>query len=98
LQEFARPHLKIEAAIQSQELNPIGLVVDFKEMKRRLKEVLVPWIMSASMTFRISKMSIPPRKIWQCIFIANLKKSCGPFYLKHVRVWESETSSVTYWE
>ena len=89
---------KIEITIHSDKLNSIGLVVDFKDMKQRLKEVLMPidHVCLNDLTY-FQKVNPSTENLAVYIY-REFKKVCSPYHLKHVRVWESETSSITYSE
>lgn len=89
---------KIEVTIQSDKLNNIGLVVDFKDMKQKLKEVLMPLDHVCLNDLPYFKEVNPSTENIAVYIYREFKKTCGSFSLKCVRVWESETSSVTYSE
>jgi len=89
---------KVEATIQSEDLNEIGLVVDFRDMKQRLKEVLMPIDHVCLNDLPYFKELNPSTENLAQYIYREFAKDCRPFILKHVRVWESETSSVTYSE
>ena len=89
---------KIEAVVENNQLDPLGMVVDFKVLKKRLKDVLDPLdhvFLNELPAFK----DIPPttENIAKHIF-REFRKACEPLALKHVQVWESESSSVVYYE
>lgn len=89
---------KVAVTIASEKLNDIGLVVDFREMKRTLKEILMPLdhVCLNDLPY-FQEVNPSTENLAKYIYREFLKVSC-PFILKRVRVWESETSSVTYFE
>ncbi len=89
---------KVEVTIQSDKLNTIGLVVDFRDMKQRLKEVLLPLdhICLNDLPY-FQKVNPSTENLAQYIY-RELARVVHPFVLRRVRVWESETSSITYFE
>lgn len=89
---------KIEATIQSDKLNNIGLVVDFREMKQRLKDVLMPLDHVCLNDLPYFQKVNPSTENLAVYIYREFKKAAAPYRLKEVRVWESETSSVTYFE
>ncbi|MDP2653279.1 MAG: 6-carboxytetrahydropterin synthase QueD [Candidatus Omnitrophota bacterium] len=89
---------KTEVTIQADRVNDIGLIMDFKEVKHKLNALLdrldhvnlndLPAFQSANpSTENLAK------HIYQ-----EFAQDCRPFKLLKVRVWESETASVTYYE
>lgn len=89
---------KVEVAIQSEDLNEIGLVVDFRDMKQKLKEVLMPIDHVCLNDLPYFKDVNPSTENLAQYIYREFAKVSRPFTLKHVRVWESETSSIIYSE
>ena len=89
---------KVEVTIQSEKLNGIGLVVDFRDMKCRLKDILKPIDHVCLNDLAYFKTVNPSTENLAQYIFREFSKACRPFVLKRVRVWESETSSVTYSE
>ncbi len=89
---------KVEVTIQSEKLNEIGLVVDFRDLKQRLKEILMPIDHVCLNDLPYFQAVNPSTENLAQYIYREFAKVTTPFVLKRVRVWESETSSVTYWE
>ncbi len=89
---------KVEVTIQSDKLNDIGLVVDFRDMKQRLKEVLMPIDHVCLNDLPYFKEVNPSTENLAQYIYREFAKVTHSYILKRVRVWESETSSVTYFE
>lgn len=89
---------KVEVTIQSEELNNIGLVVDFRQMKDQLKEIIKPLDHVCLNDLEYFKKVNPSTENLARYIFQQFSKVCKPFRLKRVRVWESETSSITYYE
>lgn len=89
---------KVEVTIQAQMLNNIGLVVDFKELKKKLNEFLMHIDHVNLNDLPAFKEVNPSSENLAKYIYQEFAKLCRPFKLLRVRVWESETSSVTYYE
>ncbi len=88
----------IEVIIIGEHLDKIGLVVDFKDLKKKLKEVLTPLDHVCLNDLPEFKDMNPSTENLARVIYAQLKPKVTPFTLKHVRVWESDTASVIYYE
>ena len=89
---------QIEITIKSDQLNTIGMVVDFIEIKRQLKEFLKPLDHVCLNDLPYFKRNNPTTEnIAQYIF-EEFSKVIKPVILEKVQVWESETSSATYYK
>ncbi len=89
---------KVQVTIQSEKLNDIGLVVDFRDLKQRLKEILMPIDHVCLNDLPYFHDVNPSTENLAKYIYYEFAKVTFPFILKRVRVWESETSSVTYFE
>jgi 6-pyruvoyltetrahydropterin/6-carboxytetrahydropterin synthase len=89
---------KLEVTIRSDKLDDIGLVFDFREMKKRLKEFLTPLDHTCLNDLPAFKQINPSSENLAKYIYHEFAKQCHPFKLKQVRVWESDTASVTYYE
>jgi 6-pyruvoyltetrahydropterin/6-carboxytetrahydropterin synthase len=89
---------KMEATIESNQLNEIGLVVDFRDMKKKLKEFLMHLDHVCLNDLPYFKEVNPSTENLAKYVYQEFSKACRPFKLKRVRVWESEGSSITYYE
>ncbi len=89
---------KVEVTIQSENLNDLGLVLDFRDLKKRLKEVLTPIDHVCLNDLPYFQQINPSTENLAKYIYGEFAKVASPFILKRVRVWESDTSSVTYFE
>ena len=89
---------KIEVTIQSKELNSIGLVVDFQETKKKLKEFLTHLDHVSLNDLPAFQKNNPSTENLAKYIFQEFSKQCQPFKLTKVRVWESDTASITYFE
>lgn len=89
---------KVEVTLESDQTNEIGLVMDFREVKDQLKDLLSRLDhvhlneLPAFQNVNPSTENIA-RYIYQ-----EFSPRCRPHRVKTVRVWESDTASVTYYE
>lgn len=89
---------KIEAFISSKELNSIGMVTDFAEVKTKLKNFLknLDHVNLNDVDF-FNDINPSAENIAKYIF-DNFSQEVKPLKLSKVRVWESDTSSAIYYE
>ena len=89
---------RLQITVQSAELNALGMVVDFKDLKARL-EVLLQELDHGLLNDRPAFQEQNPttenlaRYVYQ-----RFAELCAPMRVKEVRVWESDSSSVRYYE
>ena len=89
---------KIEVTLQSEKLDAIGMVADFKVMKKLLKEILDPIDHVFLNDLPYFKEANPTTEnIAKYIYI-HFGRACKPLKLKQVEVWESESASSIYYE
>ncbi len=88
----------IEVSLAGNELNAIGLVIDFKDVKKKLKEILMPLDHVCLNDLPAFKGINPSTENLARHIYREFAKVCHPLLLKQVRVWESETASVIYYE
>lgn len=88
----------IEVVIIGHDLDAIGLVVDFKDLKKKLKEVIMPLDHVCLNDLPAFKGINPSTENLARHIYRDLKNRVLPLTLKHVRVWESESASVIYYE
>jgi len=88
----------VEAVVAGETLNDIGLLVDFRDLKKRLNTLLdsLDHICFNDLE-HFKKVNPSTENIAQYIY-REFKPQAAPLTLKHVRVWESDTASVTYYE
>lgn len=89
---------KVEVTIQAEKLNDTGLVLDFRDVKKRLEDTLRPIDHVCLNDLPYFKDDNPSTENLARYVYREFAKVCRSFPLKRVRVWESETSSVTYYE
>ena len=89
---------KIEVIIASDQLDPIGMVADFAVLKKQLKEFLIAIDHVCLNDLPYFKEVNPTTENIAKFIYENFSKTIAPLAIKNVRVWESETSSVTYYE
>ncbi len=89
---------KIEVVIQNNQLDPIGMVVDFAILKKQLKEFLysLDHVCLNDLDY-FKKVNPTSENIAKYIY-ENFGEIIAPLKLKHVQVWESQSSSVVYYE
>jgi len=89
---------KVEVTLQSDKINDIGLVVDFKELKKKLRGFLEHLDHVCLNDVPAFKEVNPTAESLAKYIYQDFAKECRPFELTKVRVWESESCSVTYFE
>ncbi len=89
---------KVEITIASDQLNDIGLVIDFRELKKKLKEVLAHIDHVCLNDLSFFKNNNPSTENLAKYIYREFAGRCKPFELKKVCVRESDSSSVTYYE
>ncbi len=89
---------KMEVTVASDQLNGIGLVVDFQEMKRRLHQFLgrLDHVCLNDLPY-FEKVNPSTENLAKYIY-REFAGQCRPLRLKQVRVWESDSASITYYE
>jgi len=88
---------KVEAAVSSSALDHAGLVVDFKELKKILKELMDRWdhvCLNDLPEFKEMNPSTENMARW--LYQEFAKKLPAGVVMEHVRVWESDSASVRY--
>ena len=100
---------KIEVTVQNETLDKIGMVADFRVMKKLLKEVLGPIDHVFLNDLPYFKTVNPTTENIAKYVYQNFSKAClpvnqqtgqtgAPLRLKQVEVWESESASSIYYE
>jgi 6-pyruvoyltetrahydropterin/6-carboxytetrahydropterin synthase len=89
---------KVEVTVRSVDLNDVGLVVDFREIKEKLKGFLAHLDHVCLNDLPYFQEHNPSTENLACYIYRNFARECHPLRLKQVRVWESESSSVVYYE
>lgn len=89
---------KIEVTVTGDGLNDIGLLVDFKILKKKLKDVIMPLdhvLLNDLPAF--ANINPSTENIAKYIY-TQLKPQLEGLRLKSVEVFESDTASIVYYE
>ncbi len=100
---------KIEVTLLSDKLDAIGMVADFKDMKKMLKEVLdpidhvflndLPYFKAVNPTTENIAKYVYEHFSKACLSASQQASQAGaPIRVKQVEVWESELASSIYYE
>lgn len=89
---------KIEITLESDQLNAIGLVVDFQDVKKKLKAFLMKLDHVCLNDLPFFKDVNPSTENIAKYVYQQFSAECRPFQLRRVRVWESDLASITYYE
>jgi 6-pyruvoyltetrahydropterin/6-carboxytetrahydropterin synthase len=89
---------KIEVTILSDKLDDIGMVADFKVIKKLLKEVLDPLDHVYLNDLPYFKTANPTTENLARYIYQEFSKTIRPLKLKQVEVWESDSASSIYYE
>lgn len=88
----------IEVVIASEALDPIGMVADFAVIKKQLNGFLLPLDHACLNDLEYFKRNNPTTENIAKYVCQNFGKAVAPLKIARVQVWESETSSVVYFE
>lgn len=89
---------QVEVAIDSDKLNAVGLVVDFRELKMKLRGFL-QHIDHVNLNEILYFRNVNPSTENLAKYIYDeFGKAINPLTIKRVTVWESDVTSVTYYE
>ncbi len=91
---------KVQVCVSSQNLNDIGLAMDFTELKRITNEIVGPLDHTCLNSLApFTDINPSSENIARWIFHSLKEKVAGyEVKLKSVTVWESDTASATYTE
>jgi len=89
---------KVEATVIGEKLDEIGLLADFGELKKTLKGVLDQMDHNCLNDLEFFQVHNPTAENITKFIYQEFKKAVAPLTLKQVRVWESDRTSVTYYE
>ena len=89
---------KVEVTVLGDLLDPMGFIVDFKVLKKYLKDVLDPLDHQHLNDLSAFEGIQPTTENLAKHIYRAFKKTCRPMVLKQVQVWESATASVVYYE
>jgi 6-pyruvoyltetrahydropterin/6-carboxytetrahydropterin synthase len=88
----------IEVTVKGEQLDNIGLLTDFKILKKKLKDVLGPLDHVCLNDIPAFKGINPSTENLARHIYREFAKVSSPLTLKQVQVWESDTASVIYYE
>lgn len=89
---------KIEVTVISDRLDEIGMVADFAVLKKHLRGVLEKIDHVCLNDLDYFKQHHPTTENLARYIYGEFAEAVKPIRIKQVRVWESDTSSVTYYE
>ncbi len=89
---------QIEIAIIAGDLDEIGMVADFIVLKKQLKEFLTALDHVCLNDLPYFKEVNPTTENIAKYIYTNFSPVIAPLKVQKVRVWESDSASVTYWE
>lgn len=91
---------KVDARFEKEDLNDIGISVDFVVLKARLKDILKKLDHAYLNKVDVFKTKNPSAENISRFIYEKLKGSIKEkgLFLKSVSVWESETACATYYE
>jgi 6-pyruvoyltetrahydropterin/6-carboxytetrahydropterin synthase len=90
---------RVEVAIASETLDHIGLVIDFKDFKLKLKALMERWdhvCLNELPEFKEMNPSTENMARW--LYKEFSKELPNGIFMNYVRVWESDSASVRYRE
>ena len=89
---------RVEVTVKNDHLDTLGMVADFAVLKKQLREVLkdIDHVCLNDLPY-FKSVSPSTENIAKYIY-AQFKEATKPLRVKSVRVWESDTSSVVYYE
>ncbi len=88
---------KVQVYLKGDKLNKIGMLVDFREIKKRINKIIKKLdhtYLNELEEFAISNPTT--ENIAKYLFIKLSKENNNDFRMSKVTVWESEDSSVSY--
>ena len=88
----------IEVVVLGDKLDHIGILTDFKIIKKKLKDILGPIDHVCLNDLPAFKDINPSTENLARHIYREFVKVAAPLKLKHVQVWESDTASVIYYE
>ncbi len=89
---------KTEVTVENGALDKLGMVVDFKVIKQQLKDFLMRIDHVCLNDLPYFKANNPTTENLAKYIFDEFGKIAHPLQVKKVRVWESDTSDVTYYK
>lgn len=96
----------VEVTVSGEQLNAIGMLIDFKDLKKALKKIIEQldhqYINDLPQFSPDGEVGNPTAENLSSYIYKSLegkiKQQYPNVYLSRVKVWESPTSCATYWE
>ena len=89
---------KVEVVIVGEDLDRIGMVMDFKIVKKKLKDFLCRLDHIYLNDLPAFKDINPTTEHLAKYIFEEFAPECLPLHIKRVQIWESDSASVTYYE
>ena len=89
---------KVEVVVMSDQLNTIGMVMDFKVVKMKLKDLLANIDHVYLNDLAAFQKDNPTTENLAKYIFEEFSKICRPLKMKRVQVWESDSASVVYYK
>ena len=89
---------KVEISVEGMQLNELGMLSDFGELKKKLNHVLSSMDHVCLNEVEFFKENNPTAENITKYIYNRYSEAVTPLKVKKVRVWESDTTSVTYYE
>ncbi len=89
---------KVRMTLVSGQLNDLGLVVDFREVKEKFGEFIAHLDHVNLNDIPAFRERNPSTENLAKYIYEEFAKQCSPYRVKEVTVWESENACVTYYE
>jgi len=89
---------RLEVTVCSKDLNELGLVVDFKDLKSRLQDIVKTLDHGCLNNLPAFQQTNPTTENLAKHIYQEFSAQAQAYQVKQVRVWESASSSVTYYE
>ena len=99
-EELHGHNFKVEVTVGSPELNSEGILIDFRLLKKWLKEILDQMDHQHLNDLPFFKDKNPSSENIACFLYREMQSKVADSGIKmlHVKVWESESAAVTYKE
>ena len=97
-EELHGHNFKVEVTVGSPELNSEGILIDFRLLKKWLKDILDQMDHQHLNDLPFFKDKNPSSEIIACFLYQEMRNKVAESGVKmlRVKVWESETAAVTY--
>lgn len=89
---------KVAVTVKGDQLDKIGVMADFVEMKRQLKKILAALDHACLNDLDFFKVNNPTAENLALYIYNEYKRLIAPVVLVKVQVWESDKADVVYYE